>query len=107
MRAEDPEWPYAPLWEARLLSWDDQQGAEGQNRVLDGAEIRTMLNMSSIYNRMGEYQKSLKVLIKACSSLRKIADSNIFETNHSNDDRIQANPTGAATNCIVFKGLHP
>ena len=71
------------------MSWDDQQGAEGQNRVLDGAEIRTMLNMSSIYNRMGEYQKSLKVLIKACSSLRKIADSNIFETNHSNDDRIR------------------
>ena len=92
------------LWEARLLSWDEQQGAEGQSRVLDDAEIRTMLNMSSIYNRMGEYQKSLKVLIKACSSLRKIADSDIFETNHSNGNRIQANQLELLPIALYSKG---
>eukprot|EP00944_MAST-04C_sp_MAST-4C-sp1_P007597 g7597.t1 len=53
---------------------------------------------------MGEYQKSLKVLIKACSSLRKIADSDIFETNHSNGNRIQANQLELLPIALYTKG---
>ena len=99
-----PRMAIRSLWEARLLSWDEQQDTEGQARVLDGPEIRTMLNMSSIYNRMGEYQKSLKVLIKACNSLRKIADGTIFEANELNNNRIQANQLELLPIALYSKG---
>ena len=99
-----PRMAIRSLWEARLLSWDEQQDTDGQARVLDGPEIRTMLNMSSIYNRMGEYQKSLKVLIKACNSLRKVADGNVFEANELNNNRIQANQLELLPIALYSKG---
>jgi hypothetical protein len=80
-----PRMAIRALWEARLLSWDEHQKSKMTKDTFDGPEIRTMLNMSSIYNRMGEYNKSLKVLVKVCNSLRVSANMSGVESNSGAD----------------------
>ena len=68
-----PKLALKALWEARVLSWNGQKYALSSKRQkeMSTSEVRTVLNMSSLYNKQGEYEKALKLLTNACISLRK------------------------------------
>ena len=99
-----PRMAIRALWEARLLSWDEQQDRKITKDTLDGPEIRTMLNMSSIYNRIGEYGKSLKVLVKVCNSLRKTANGSGINENSSGSDMLPTNQLELLPIALYSKG---
>ena len=68
-----PRMALKALWEARMLSWGPFSDSATKGRPLDAPEVRTILNMSSLYNKMGDYEKSLKLLRSVCAKLRKKA----------------------------------
>ena len=69
---DSPRMALKSLWQARVL-WFDEKKKKNQsaNMMASIEEVRTILNMSSLYNKMGDAEKALKMLSNACTSMRK------------------------------------